>query len=710
MRLPACSPRALGWTIARGHQRIRVHSTGDPARTGGRHCSSASAELSALERPSTPSRRRAAGSCSSPARRASGRPPSCARSARPSAAARGPVGRLRRPVHAAAARSVRSTSPRDAGGALAERRRRGRAGRTTSPRRCCGARARPATVVVLEDLHWADEATLDVLRLLGPAHRPGAGAGRRHLPRRRARPDASAAPRARRAGAARAVERAARARRCRRRRSRARGAARRRRRTSSTAQTAGNPFFVTEVLAAGGGGDPGDRPRRRARPRRAAEPGGPRRLLDAVAVVPRAAELWLLEALAGDARRRRSRSAWPRACSRRRRARSAFRHELARLAVEESLAPAPPPRAAPRGARGARRRRPAARPISRGWPTTPRRPATATPCCATRRGRARAPRRSARTARRRPSTGGRCASPTPRRSGARPTCSSAAPTRATCTDAARRRDRRARQALECYRQAGDRLGRATRSCRCRGCCCAPGERARPSPAGREAVELLEQFPPGRELALAYAQHARRWPERRGRRRARARGARGRSRSRERLDDAEASSTPSNSLGTMESCRRPGRPRAARAQPRAGAGGRPRRARRCGRTRTSPGPALRAPRPRGGRRASATPASPYCPEPRLRPLAAVSARLSASRSSSTRAAGTRRRSPRRWCCAMPRSSPLPRVLGCVTLGLVRAAAATRARRRRSTRRTRWPSRRASCSGSGPSPPPGPRRPG
>ena len=38
-------------------------------------------------------------------------------------------------------------------------------------------------------------------------------------------------------------------------------------------RTGGNPFFVTEVVAAGGGRDPGDRPRRGARPRGAARPG-----------------------------------------------------------------------------------------------------------------------------------------------------------------------------------------------------------------------------------------------------------------------------------------------------------------------------------------------------------------------------------------------------------------------------------------------------
>ena len=38
-------------------------------------------------------------------------------------------------------------------------------------------------VVVLEDLHWADESTLDLLRYLGSAAARGAGAADRHLPR-----------------------------------------------------------------------------------------------------------------------------------------------------------------------------------------------------------------------------------------------------------------------------------------------------------------------------------------------------------------------------------------------------------------------------------------------------------------------------------------------------------------------------------------------
>ena len=102
------------------------------------------------------------------------------------------------------------------------------------------------------------------------------------------------------------------------------------------ARTAGNPFFVVEALAAGSDAIPETvRDAVLARAARLTPPG--RSLLEAVAVVPPQAELPLLEALAdpasgldeclasgmlrGDA------------------AGISFRHELARLAVEDSIAP-----------------------------------------------------------------------------------------------------------------------------------------------------------------------------------------------------------------------------------------------------------------------------------------------------------------------------------------------------------------------------------
>ena len=64
-------------------------------------------------------------------------------------------------------------------------------------------------------------------------------------------------------------------------------------------RTAGNPFFVTEALAAGGVETARDRPRRGARPGARLGPSA-RQVLDAAAIVPGAVDLPLLEALAGE--------------------------------------------------------------------------------------------------------------------------------------------------------------------------------------------------------------------------------------------------------------------------------------------------------------------------------------------------------------------------------------------------------------------------
>ena len=107
------------------------------------------------------------------------------------------------------------------------------------------------------------------------------------------------------------------------------------------ARTAGNPFFVSEVLAARGARIP--RTVRDAVLARAARLGAPERaVLDAASIVPQRAELWLLEALgvlAPGALERCLDAGMLRADG----PGVAFRHELARIALEESL---PPDRAA----------------------------------------------------------------------------------------------------------------------------------------------------------------------------------------------------------------------------------------------------------------------------------------------------------------------------------------------------------------------------
>jgi DNA-binding CsgD family transcriptional regulator len=196
-------------------------------------------------------------------------------------------------------------------------------------------RRRPGTILVLEDLHWADQATLDVLRMLGrrieslPAlvvgtyrddeldrthplrivlgELPAGGVDRVVL--RPLSPDAVATL----AGAS-GVDQDALHRR-----------------------TAGNPFFVTEVLAAGQDGMP-DTVLDAVLARAARLDPDARAVLDAVAIMPRQAELALLEALVG------GNLAGLDACLasgmlRAEREAVSFRHEIARLAIEESLSP-----------------------------------------------------------------------------------------------------------------------------------------------------------------------------------------------------------------------------------------------------------------------------------------------------------------------------------------------------------------------------------
>src|SRR5215217_5172945 len=191
---------------------------------------------------------------------------------------------------------------------------------------------RAPTILVLEDLHWADEATLDVLRLLGrrietvPAlvlatYRDDE-LDRGHPLRlvlgelatvstvsRLTVPPLTAAGVASLAGPGFNADELYRT-------------------------TAGNPFFVTEVLA--GGEDeipPTVRDAVLARVARVSP--GARTVVEAVAVAPPQMELWLVEGLADDALEECLASgilvARPGAV--------AFRHELARIAVEESLPP-----------------------------------------------------------------------------------------------------------------------------------------------------------------------------------------------------------------------------------------------------------------------------------------------------------------------------------------------------------------------------------
>ena len=192
------------------------------------------------------------------------------------------------------------------------------------------------SIVVIEDAHWADDATLDVVRVLSRrigsvpvllivtyrddeldrAHplRIALGDLLRRDGTRRVRlaplsPDAVAQLAAPHGVDAAELHR----------------------------RTAGNPFFVTEALAAGGVELPAT-VRDAVLARVAPLSPQARRVVDAASIVPGAVGLPLLEALAGDAVARLEECL---SCGVLGAAGAgvAFRHELARVAVEETLAP-----------------------------------------------------------------------------------------------------------------------------------------------------------------------------------------------------------------------------------------------------------------------------------------------------------------------------------------------------------------------------------
>jgi len=189
-------------------------------------------------------------------------------------------------------------------------------------------------VIVLEDLHWADEATLDVVRLLarridalpalvlvtyrddelGPEHplRIVLGELLRRAAERMTLAPLSATAVAQLAGSM-AIDHA-----------------------DLHRRTGGNPFFVSEVLAAGG--DIPSTVRDAVLARAARLDPAASALLDAVAIVSLRTEMWLLEALAA------GRVADLDVCLtsgmlRAERDAVSFRHEIARAAVEDALPP-----------------------------------------------------------------------------------------------------------------------------------------------------------------------------------------------------------------------------------------------------------------------------------------------------------------------------------------------------------------------------------
>ncbi|HSS94313.1 MAG TPA: AAA family ATPase, partial [Candidatus Dormibacteraeota bacterium] len=197
-------------------------------------------------------------------------------------------------------------------------------------------RAKKPTILVFEDVHWADEATLDVLRLLG--RRVGGSSAlvvatyrddqldRAH-PLRIALGDLQTAEGITRLKVAPLSVAA----------------------VAELAQpygvdarelhekTGGNPFFIAEVLAAGSDQIP-DTVRDAVLSRAARLSERARTLVEAVAMVPPQAEFWLLEALVPDTFDRLEECLTAGILTSRLGA-VAFRHDLARLAIEDSMPP-----------------------------------------------------------------------------------------------------------------------------------------------------------------------------------------------------------------------------------------------------------------------------------------------------------------------------------------------------------------------------------
>jgi DNA-binding CsgD family transcriptional regulator/tetratricopeptide (TPR) repeat protein len=361
------------------------------------------------------------------------------------------------------------------------------------------AGSRP-TLMVLEDLHWADEATLDVLlvlaRSIGRAPLLVVGTYRddeldkthplrvvlgdlspREPVGQLAVPRLSAAAVAELAGPA-GVDPA-----------------------ELYRQTSGNPFFVTEVLASGNGTIPGTI--RAAVLGRAARLSlAAREVLDAVAISPRRVEVWLLEALAGEHAEALEEcltsgmlGARPGAVE--------FRHELARRAIDEALEP---------------RRRIA---LHREAVAALARPPVGSPDLFRLAHHAEAAGDGGAVLRYSPGAGDRAAELGAHREAAaqyaralRFVDPADLPLRADLlrrySDACYLTDRcqaaidAARELVECYRDAGDRFKEGETLCLESLLEMCPGSAVDAEPDALRAVALLEEFPPGPELALAYA--------------------------------------------------------------------------------------------------------------------------------------------------------------------------------------------------------------
>ena len=443
------------------------------------------------------------------------------------------------------------------------------------------------TLAVFEDAHWADEATLDLLRFVG--RRCGSTrlllivtyrddeVGPTH-PLRVVLGDLATAAPVRRLSLPCLSEAAV------------------RRLAEGSAldpvelhrRTAGNPFFATEALASGSDAIPATvRDAVLARASRLSKAG--RATLDAAAVIGAHGEAWLLAEVAG-----RDAPAAPglrrgRACS----ASTAMASPSATSWPATRSSRRFPPCGswrfiAARSRPSARARR---RPRTRwpAWRTTPRAPPTRRPCSSTRWPPPGGRRRSTRIVRPEPSTRGPAASRTRSRRSSAPASSRPMPTSAISPRRSTTRSPHARRRCASGGSAATISGSGVPSGGSSRCFWYAGRNAEAEAAARGALDILEALPPGRELAMAYSS-AGRAPDARPRRR--------------RRDPLEREGDRAG-----RPARRPGDARPCAEQSRHRAPG-PRRRRRLAGARPQH-PDRRRRRPRGSRRA-------WVLEPRLRP--------------------------------------------------------------------------------------------
>lgn len=358
----------------------------------------------------------------------------------------------------------------------------------------------PATILVLEDMHWADEASLDVLALLGrrieslPAlviatyrddelertHQLRMLLGELRNPRaiRRLKVEPLSLEAVRVLAGPHGVD------------------------TNALYRaTSGNPFFVTEVLAAGSGEIPAT-VREAVLARAARLSPAANAVLDAVAIAPPHVELWLLDELVADAADPLDEclsSGMLEVAA----GGVAFRHELARIAVEQSLSPHRA-NALHRGALRALQSPPVSAPdltrLAHHAEAAGDRAGVLTfaPAAAEHAASTGAHREAAAQLKR----ALRFADGLP--PDARAALLERRSFECYLTDQSEDSVLALQRAVECRRELGDELGEggALSSLSRRLWC--TGRIAEANQAGWQAVRLLEALPPGRELALAYS--------------------------------------------------------------------------------------------------------------------------------------------------------------------------------------------------------------